>query len=341
MILEHIAELRERASALLSAASDVAALEELRVSMLGKKGEITELLKSLGKMPAEERPTAGAQINQFRQEVEGFLLDRLSQIKKLSESQRLALETLDVTLPGHAPELGCPHPIQQTMERLIDIFTGMGFTVVEGPEIEEDKYNFELLNLPADHPAREMQDTFYFSEHLLLRTHTSPMQARTMLSTQPPIRIVCPGRVFRAEDIDATHSAVFSQMEALVVDEGVTMGDLKGTLDAFAQAMYGPEVRTRLRPSYFPFTEPSAEVDVSCASCHGAGCRLCKGTGWIEILGAGMVNPRVLEMCGIDSKKYSGFAFGVGLERVAQLKYGISDMRLLFENDLRFLKQFQ
>ena len=233
------------------------------------------------------------------------------------------------------------HPVSLVQDQLIDVFTGMGFDVVEGPEVEYDHYNFELLNLPKNHPARDAQDTFYIEDNIVLRTHTSPVQARTMLTRKPPIRIVCPGRVYRADELDATHSPVFHQMEGLVIDEDVTMADLKGTLDAFAKALYGDDVTTRFRPSFFPFTEPSAEVDLTCVNCHGKGCRVCKSTGWIEVLGAGMVNPKVLDMCGIDSKKYRGFAFGVGLERIAMLRYGITDLRAMYEGDVRFLSQFR
>ena len=245
-----------------------------------------------------------------------------------------------MTEPRRPVKVGSAHPITLVMDELIDCFTGLGFEVMEGPEVELDHYNFELMNLPKNHPARDAQDTFYMDDNIVLRTHTSPMQARAMLTRKPPIRIICPGRVYRADEVDATHSPVFSQCEGLVIDEGITMGDLKGTLDTFAREMYGEGISTRFRPSFFPFTEPSAEVDVTCAACKGKGCRICKGTGWIEILGAGMVNPNVLEMCGIDSRKYTGFAFGIGIERVTNLKYNVPDMRLLFENDLRFLSQF-
>ena len=252
-----------------------------------------------------------------------------------------ARETIDVTEPRPFPKTGTMHPLYKVQDEMIDVFTGMGFDWAEGPEVELDTFNFELLNLPKNHPARDAQDTFYIEDNIVLRTHTSPVQARTMLSRKPPIRIVCPGRVYRADEVDATHSPVFHQMEGLVIDEDVTMADLKGTLDTFAKALYGDDVTTRFRPSFFPFTEPSAEVDLTCVNCHGKGCRVCKGTGWIEVLGAGMVNPKVLDMCGIDSKKYRGFAFGVGLERIVMLRYGITDMRALYEGDVRFLSQFR
>ena len=264
-----------------------------------------------------------------------------AKIKRIEQEKKLEREAIDVTEPRkHAP-IGTIHPVSLVQDQLLKVFTGMGFDVVEGPEVELDLFNFELLNLPKNHPARDAQDTFYIEDNIVLRTHTSPVQARTMLSRKPPIRIVCPGRVYRADEVDATHSPVFHQMEGLVIDEDVTMADLKGTLDTFAKALYGDDVTTRFRPSFFPFTEPSAEVDVSCNLCGGKGCPVCKGTGWIEVLGAGMVNPKVLDMCGIDSKKYRGFAFGVGLERIVMLRYGITDMRALYEGDVRFLSQFR
>ena len=259
----------------------------------------------------------------------------------LAQEAALKRETIDVTQPAAAPKAGCVHPMTLVLNEVVDCFTGMGFEVVEGPEVELDHYNFELLNLPKNHPARDAQDTFYIDDNVVLRTHTSPVQARTMLTQKPPIRIVCPGRVFRADEMDATHSPVFHQIEGLVIDKNVSMGDLKGTLDAFAKRLYGDDIEVRFRPSFFPFTEPSAEVDLTCFNCHGKGCKVCKGTGWIEVLGCGMVNPKVLEMCGIDSTVYSGFAFGIGLERITMLRYGIKDLRLLFEGDLRFLKQFR
>ena len=261
-------------------------------------------------------------------------------IKQLEQEKKLEREAIDVTEPREHTPIGCVHPVSLIQDQLLKVFTGMGFDVVEGPEVELDLFNFELLNLPKNHPARDAQDTFYIEDNIVLRTHTSPVQARTMLSRKPPIRIVCPGRVYRADEVDATHSPVFHQMEGLVIDEDVTMADLKGTLDTFAKALYGEDVTTRFRPSFFPFTEPSAEVDLTCVNCHGKGCRVCKGEGWIELLGAGMVHPKVLEGCGIDSKKYSGFAFGIGLERMAMGRLRINDLRLIFDNDVRFLSQF-
>ncbi len=333
-------EIRESVRSTLNKAKESSHIEDLRVHVLGRKGELTALLKGMGKLSPEERPVVGQKVNALRQEIEGWLDEKSRELAAKERQARLNAETLDISIPGDEVKVGNPHPLSTTLEKIIDIFVGMGFSVAEGPEVELDRYNFELLNLPKDHPARDAQDTFYFNENILLRTHTSPVQARTMLAQKPPIRVICPGRVYRADEVDATHSPVFSQCEGLVVDEGVTMGDLKGTLDTFARELYGEGIRTRFRPSFFPFTEPSAEVDVTCAACKGEGCRICKGTGWIEILGAGMVNPHVLEMCGIDPKRYTGFAFGIGIERVTNLKYNVPDMRLLFENDLRFLSQF-
>ena len=334
-------EIRERVLGELAKAESSAALEQIRVGVLGKKGELTALLRGMGKLPPEERPKAGQRVNEVRSELEGALEAKGEEIKAREKAARLEAEAVDVTLPGPARGAGSLHPMNIALERMIDIFVGMGYEVVEGPEVEYDHYNFELLNLPKNHPARDAQDTFYIDDNIVLRTHTSPVQARIMTTRKPPIRIVCPGRVYRADEADATHSPVFHQMEGLVIDENITMGDLKGTLDEFARQMYGEGIRTRFRPSFFPFTEPSAEVDLTCANCHGEGCRMCKGTGWIEVLGAGMVNPKVLEMCGIDPGKYTGFAFGIGIERITMLKYGVPNMKYLWENDVRFLKQFR
>ena len=338
---EQLRKIQEEAAASLEAVSDKAGLDALRLKLLGKKGDLTMLLRSMGQLPADMRPKAGQMINEVREKLTAQLDALDSKIKKLEQEKKLAREAIDVTEPRKHTPLGSMHPVSLVQDQLIDVFTGMGFDVVEGPEVEYDHYNFELLNLPKNHPARDAQDTFYIEDNNVLRTHTSPVQARTMLTRKPPIRIVCPGRVYRADEVDATHSPVFHQMEGLVIDEDVTMADLKGTLDAFAKALYGDDVTTRFRPSFFPFTEPSAEVDLTCVNCHGKGCRVCKGTGWIEVLGAGMVNPKVLDMCGIDSKKYRGFAFGVGLERIVMLRYGITDMRALYEGDVRFLSQFR
>ena len=338
---EQLRKIQEEAAASLEAVSDKAGLDALRLKLLGKKGDLTMLLRSMGQLPADMRPKAGQMINEVREKLTAQLDALDSKIKKLEQEKKLAREAIDVTEPRKHTPLGSMHPVSLVQDQLIDVFTGMGFDVVEGPEVEYDHYNFELLNLPKNHPARDAQDTFYIEDNIVLRTHTSPVQARTMLTRKPPIRIVCPGRVYRADELDATHSPVFHQMEGLVIDEDVTMADLKGTLDAFAKALYGDDVTTRFRPSFFPFTEPSAEVDLTCVNCHGKGCRVCKGTGWIEVLGAGMVNPKVLDMCGIDSKKYRGFAFGVGLERIAMLRYGITDLRAMYEGDVRFLSQFR
>ena len=338
---EQLRKIQEEAAAALESVSDKAGLDALRLKLLGKKGDLTMLLRSMGQLPADMRPKAGQMINEVREKLTAQLDSLDGKIKKLEQEKKLAREAIDVTEPRKHTPLGSMHPVSLVQNQLIDVFTGMGFDVVEGPEVEYDHYNFELLNLPKNHPARDAQDTFYIEDNIVLRTHTSPVQARTMLTRKPPIRIVCPGRVYRADEVDATHSPVFHQMEGLVIDEDVTMADLKGTLDAFAKALYGDDVTTRFRPSFFPFTEPSAEVDLTCVNCHGKGCRVCKGTGWIEVLGAGMVNPKVLDMCGIDSKKYRGFAFGVGLERIVMLRYGITDMRALYEGDVRFLSQFR
>ena len=317
------------------------ALNELRVKVLGKKGDLTALLRGMGQLSAEERPKAGALINAAREELQGMLDEKERALAALEREAALKNEALDVTEPRPLPAFGSAHPVTLALDEVLDCFTGMGFEVVEGPEVELDHFNFELLNLPKNHPARDAQDTFYIDDNIVLRTHTSPVQARTMLAKKPPIRIVCPGRVFRADEVDASHSPVFHQLEGLVIDKDVTMADLRGTLNAFARRLYGEGIVTRFRPSFFPFTEPSAEVDLTCVNCHGEGCRVCKGTGWIEVLGCGMVNPKVLEMCGIDSSVYSGFAFGIGLERIAMQRYGVSDMRLLYEGDMRFLGQFR
>ena len=334
-------KIQDEAIAQLEQIGDKAGLEALRLKVLGKKGELTLLLRSMGQLPAEERPKAGQMINAVRETLTTRMEELDAKIKQIEQEKKLQKEAIDVTEPRKHTPLGAMHPISIVQDQLLDVFTGMGFDVVEGPEVEYDLFNFELMNIPKNHPARDAQDTFYIEENIVLRTHTSPVQARIMTTRKPPIRIVCPGRVYRADEVDATHSPVFHQMEGLVIDEDVTMADLKGTLDAFAKKLYGDDVTTRFRPSFFPFTEPSAEVDLTCVNCHGKGCRVCKGTGWIEVLGAGMVNPKVLDMCGIDSKKYRGFAFGVGLERIVMLRYGITDMRALYEGDVRFLSQFR
>ncbi len=340
-VMEELQAIRAKAIEELAQLDSTGALDALRVRVLGKKGELTALLKGLGALAPEDRPKVGAQINEAR----AWIQERMeeSQRRLQSAERKLALEreTLDVTEPRDLPPIGASHPITQVMNEMIECFTGLGFEVLEGPEVELDHYNFELMNIPKNHPARDAQDTFYMDDNVVLRTHTSPMQARAMLTRKPPIRIVCPGRVYRADEVDATHSPVFHQMEGLVVDEHLSMSDLRGTLDAFVKKLYGPEMQTRFRPSFFPFTEPSAEMDMTCSACKGKGCRICKETGWIEVLGCGMVNPKVLEMCGVDSARYSGFAFGVGLERIAMRRFGIRDMRLLYEGDARLFGQLR
>ena len=338
---EQLKSIRERVIQELSEAKDTSALEQLRVRVLGKKGELTEILRGMGKLPAELRPQMGQMANTVREKIEEGIAARQAELKALEKNAQLKREVIDVTLPGKDRQAGSAHPITLILNDLLEIFSGLGFESVEGPETEYDRYNFELLNVPKNHPARDAQDTFYIDDNVVLRSQTSPVQARVMTTRKPPIRIVSPGRVFRADELDATHSPVFHQFEGLCIDEHITMSDLKGTLDEFARRMFGEGIRTRFRPSYFPFTEPSAEVDLTCAACHGQGCRMCKGTGWIEVLGAGMVNPHVLEMCGIDPQKYQGYAFGFGLERLAIIKYGIPDIRYLYENDVRFLSQFR
>ena len=307
---------------------------------LGKKGELTAILKQMGGLSPEERPIIGQLANKIRAELEENIESASKDFKEKADELKLKAETIDITMPAEPAVTGKLHPLNTVLNDLIDLFQSMGFDVVDGPEVETDHYNFEALNVPADHPARDMQDTFYIAENLLLRTQTSAAQIRTMETRKPPIKIICPGRVYRADEVDATHSPVFHQIEGLVVDKGITMCDLKGVLEQFAHEIYGPETEVKFRPSFFPFTEPSVEVDVTCSECRGKGCRVCKGSGWIEILGAGMVHPRVLKSCGIDPEEYSGFAFGIGLDRITTTRYKISDIRLLFENDLRFLSLF-
>ena len=338
---EQIQAIVSEAEQAVSAVSTTQELEQQRVHLLGKKGVLTAFLRSMGQMSPEERPRAGQMINDARQTITGLLERAESELAEKELQQQLANETLDVTEPRELLRVGVPHPCTMVLNEVLDCFIGMGFEVVEGPQVELDHYNFELLNIPKNHPARDAQDTFYIDENIVLRTHTSPVQARTMLTRKPPIRIICPGRVFRADEVDATHSPVFHQIEGLLIDRDVTMGDLRGTLAAFGKRLYGEDTQLRFRPSFFPFTEPSAEVDLTCFNCHGKGCRVCKGTGWIEVLGCGIVNPKVLDMCGIPSDEYTGFAFGIGLERITMLRYGIPDMRLLFEVDERFSRQFR
>jgi len=337
---ELLLAIRQKAQDELAATCDEASLEEARVRYLGKKGELTAVLRGMGKLTPEERPAVGQLANEVRETIEGMIAERKTALQAVALEKKLKEEKIDVTAPGKKIAVGERHPLAKVEEELCTIFTSMGFDIVEGPEVEYDHYNFEKLNIPKDHPARDTQDTFYITENILLRSQTSPVQVRTMEVQKPPIRIISPGRVYRSDAVDATHSPVFHQLEGLVVDKGITMGDLKGMLEYFAKQLFGADTKLRLRPHHFPFTEPSAEVDVSCFVCGGKGCRVCKGEGWIEILGAGMVHPNVLRGCGIDPEVYSGFAFGLGIERIVMRKYNIDDMRLLYENDLRFLKQF-
>ncbi len=315
-------------------------LEEVRIKYLGKKGALTQILRGMGKLSPEERPVMGQLANNIREAIESALYNKVRDIEEKALAQKLIEETIDVTLPGNRPPMGKLHPLTTVLNQITEIFLGMGFDVAEGPEVELDYYNFEALNMPKNHPARDTQDTFYINENIVLRTHTSPTQIRVMEKQKPPIKILVPGRVYRSDAVDATHSPIFHQIEGLVVDKNITMGDLKGVLDVFAKKMFGAKTRTRFRPHHFPFTEPSAEMDVSCVTCDGEGCRICSNTGWIEILGAGMVHPKVLEYGKIDPNEYTGFAFGMGLDRIVNQIYGIDDIRLLYENDIRFLRQF-
>lgn len=339
-IKEKLQEIREEAEKRIQSSEGLEQLNEVRVAYLGKKGQLTAVLKGMKEVAPEERPVVGQLVNDARVHIEEFLEETKSRMEQALQEKRLKEEVIDVTLPAAKMETGHRHPNTIALEEVQRIFIGMGYEVVEGPEIEYDLYNFTKLNIPEDHPAKDEQDTFYINKDIVLRTQTSPVQARVMEKGQLPIRMIAPGRVFRSDEVDATHSPSFHQIEGLVIDKNITFADLKGTLEEFARQLFGPETKTKFRPHHFPFTEPSAEVDVSCFKCKGAGCRFCKGSGWIEILGCGMVHPHVLEMCGVDPEKYTGFAFGVGLERIALLKYEIDDMRLLYENDIRFLKQF-
>lgn len=340
---ERLQELQQEAIAKVEAASALKELNDVRVAYLGKKGPITEVLRGMGKLSAEERPVMGALANEVREAIASKIEEKQTALEAAEVERKLASETIDVTLPGRAVKAGTHHPLTSVVEEVEDLFLGMGYEVAEGPEVEQDYYNFEALNLPKGHPARDMQDTFYITEETLLRTHTSTVQARVMNKNEGkgPVKIICPGKVYRRDDDDATHSHQFMQIEGLVVDENIRMSDLKGTLEVFVKKMFGADREIRLRPSFFPFTEPSVEVDVSCAKCGGKGCNVCKQTGWIEILGAGMVHPNVLEMAGYDSTKYRGFAFGIGVERIAMLKHGVDDIRHFYTNDVRFLDQFK
>lgn len=319
---------------------DMKSLEEIRVLFLGRKGKLTGILKGMGALSPEERPVVGQMVNDVRKQLEDNILQMKNRLLHKEREEKIAEETIDVTMPGTQMPRGKKHPLTQVLDEIKEVFLGMGYTIAEGPEVELDYYNFEALNIPKNHPARDTQDSFYINDNVVLRTQTSPVQIRVMEKNKPPIKIICPGRVYRSDPVDATHSPIFYQVEGLVVDKGVTMGDLIGTLQVFAKSLFGHNTKIRLRPHHFPFTEPSAEVDVSCWACGGKGCRVCKNEGWIEILGSGMVHPKVLENCGIDPKIYSGFAFGLGVERTAMGRYNIDDMRLLYENDMRFLKQF-
>ena len=337
---EQLEKIKTLAAEVIQNASGEQELEEARVRFLGKKGELTAILRGMGSLTPEERPVIGALANKVREEIEAILAENKAALQAKGMELKLRAEKLDVTLPAAEKEIGKLHPITQTRNRMVEIFTGMGFEIAEGPEVESAYFNFDALNAPADHPSRDETDTFYFTDKTLLRTQTSPVQIRSMIGKKPPIRMISPGRVYRSDVADATHSPMFHQCEGLVVDKNITMGDLKGTLATFAKAMFGEKTKIRFRPHNFPFTEPSAEVDVSCFVCGGKGCRLCKGEGWIEILGAGMVHPDVLRAGGIDPDECSGFAFGMGIERVAMATYNIDDLRLMFENDARFLEQF-
>ena len=332
--------IKEEALSLMETADSLDKLNEVRVGFLGKKGKLTAVMKGMKDVAPEDRPAFGQMVNEVRGQIEAVLEDTRKKLEAQALEQQLAEEVIDVTLPAKKNNVGHRHPNTIALEEVERIFIGMGYEVVEGPEVEYDKYNFELLNIPANHPAKDEQDTFYVNKEIVLRTQTSPVQARIMEQGKLPIRVISPGRVFRSDEVDATHSPSFHQIEGLVIDKNITFADLKGTLEQFAKELFGENTKTKFRPHHFPFTEPSAEVDVSCFKCGGKGCRFCKGSGWIEILGCGMVHPHVLEMCGIDPNEYTGFAFGVGLERIALLKYEIDDMRLLYENDYRFLKQF-
>lgn len=331
----------EQAKEQLSNAATVAQTDEIRVKILGKKGQLTEILRGMGKLSPEERKTTGQMANKVRAEIEQLLEEKFSEVKAAAKEAKFKLEKIDVTEPGRPVNVGVKHPLTITMEEISKVFMNMGFSIVEGPEVETVFNNFDALNAGPNHPARDMTDTFYINEDILLRTQTSPVQVRTLLKQKPPIKVISPGRCFRCDTPDATHSPMFHQIEGLVVDEGITMADLKGTLDSFAKQLFGASTKTKFRPHHFPFTEPSAEMDVSCFKCGGKGCRVCKGSGWIEILGCGMVHPNVLKVGGIDTEKYTGFAFGMGVERAAMLKYGVDDIRLFYENDMRFINQFK
>ena len=337
---DQLQKIKEQALSQIDACREVKEIDDLRVKILGKKGELTAILKQMGKLTAEERPVIGQLANEVRENLEKSISEKLAALKSKAVEMKLAAETVDVTMPGTKHEQGRRHPLNTVLEEMKDIFRGMGYTVVDGPEVEETKYVFDMLNTDEGHPARDPQDTFYITDKILLRTQTSSVQIRTMLKEKPPIAIISPGRVYRSDAVDGTHSPIFHQCEGLVIDKKITFGDLKGTLEMWAKRLYGSDVKLRFRPHHFPYTEPSAEVDLQCFKCGGKGCPLCKGEGWIEMLGSGMVHPQVLINCGIDPEEYTGFAFGIGLERITMMRYAIDDMRLLYENDSRFLSQF-
>lgn len=337
--MDNLEVIANEAKAAITAAQDGATLEQLRVDYLGKKGQVTSLLKGLGKLDAEERPKAGALINVVKQDLQDLIGERKESLESAAVAEQLEKESIDVTLPGRGQSVGSIHPVTRTIERIEDFFFSIGFDVVEGPEIEDDYHNFEALNIPAHHPARAMHDTFYVDDTTVLRTHTSPVQVRVMETEKPPLRVICPGRVYRC-DSDLTHTPMFHQVEGLLIDEHSSFAELKGLVEEFLQVFFEKTLEVRFRPSYFPFTEPSAEVDIQCVNCHGKGCRVCSHTGWLEVMGCGMVHPKVFEYSDIDTEKYTGFAFGMGVERLAMLRYGVNDLRLFFDNDLRFLEQF-
>lgn len=337
---EQLQKIKESAIAQLGAITTMEELEEIRIKYLGKKGELTAVLKGMGGLSADERPIIGALANEVREYLTSQIDEKKSAMAKKAQDERLKSEVIDTTMPGKKPQIGNLHPLTKVLNEFKESVIGMGFQIAEGPDVETDYYNFEALNIPKNHPARDTQDSFYIEDNIVLRTQTSPMQIRVMENTKPPIRIIAPGRVYRSDAVDATHSPIFHQIEGLVVDKGITMADLKGTLEALIKSIYGENTKCRFRPHHFPFTEPSVETDICCFNCGGKGCNICKGEGWIEILGGGMVHPKVLAGCGIDPEVYSGFAFGIGLERLVMGRYDINDIRLFFENDVRFLKQF-
>lgn len=338
---DKINKILEEAKQELCSADTLQKINDLKVHFLGKKGSVTQLMKGIGEAAPEKRAEIGQMINQARKKIEDSLESARESLARKERELKLKRETIDITMPGKAAPIGTLHPLTQVYYEIRDIFLKMGFSLYEGPEVELDQYNFEMLNIPKNHPARDEQDTFYVSDDIVLRTHTSPVQVRTMLKQKPPIRMICPGRVYRCDDVDATHSPIFNQVEGLVIGKGITFADLKGTINTFLKAFYGENTKTKFRPGFFPFTEPSAEVDATCSICGGKGCPACKGAGMIEVLGCGMVNPVVLRNCGIDPEEYSGFAFGLGMDRLCNIKYGITDIRLLYENDVRFLNQFK